>query len=126
MIVDDAQWTPDGHFVLILLKGAQNSLHEDKEANFISTPGALCILPRLGVSFIRVLNPTRFNISRHLGSFQPGTHKVSRSVIGSSMAAKEDIMIRPQKFMQLIMSDIVNSKLKSIQNFLEFNKKWQI
>ena len=131
LIVDDARWTPDCQFVLILLRGAQDQQNasNNKKGSLVSTPGTLCILPRLGVSFIRVFNPTRFNISKYINGSQPGVHgghKASSIAIGSSIAAKEDIMIRPQKFMQLIMSDTVENNLKNIQNYLNYNKKWKI
>jgi hypothetical protein len=86
LIVDDVQWTPDDQFVLIVLKGASGMVK-------LSLPGTLCILPRLGTSFIRVLNPTRYNISRQ--TFVGPAKSSSASVIGSSLAAKEDIMMRP-------------------------------
>ena len=84
LYVEDAQWTPDDQFVLILLKGG-NSAPDGK-----SMPGTLCILPRLGVSFIRIFNPTRFNLARSVIT------SVANSVIGSSsMAAKEDFTSIP-------------------------------
>ena len=60
--IDDAQWTADCQFVLIILRGASLSGQDDKSQ--ASMPGTLCVLPRLGTSFVRILNPTRFNISR--------------------------------------------------------------
>ena len=104
LIVDDAHWTPDDQFVLIVLKGASEM------SSKVSLPGTLCILPRLGSSFIRVLNPTRFNIQRQ--TFIGPKHGSSASIIGSSLAAKEDIMMRPQKFMQLFTSDLVEQRFK--------------
>ena len=53
-------------------------------------------------------------------------HNASRSALGSSLAAKDDLMFKAQKFMQLFMSDIVSSKLKSKPSQLRYNKKWRI
>ena len=60
LIVEDAQWTPDNQFVLILLRGASSS-HRNLDHKAYR-PGTLCILPRLGVQFTRIFNPTRFNL----------------------------------------------------------------
>ena len=53
-------------------------------------------------------------------------HNASRSALGSSLAAKDDVMFKAQKFMQLFMSDIVSSKLKSKPSQLRHHKKWRI
>lgn len=70
-----------------MLKGACNHQGMDKA----TSPGTLCILPRLGTSFIRVINPTRFNVSKQI---------------------PEELVMRPQLFMQLMSTDIINHKIK--------------
>ena len=121
LIVDDAQWTPDNQFVLLLLRGATNSSHSSKQDFENFTPGTLCILPRLGVSFIRVFNPTRFNFSKQIGG-----SKYNSSVIGSSQAAQDDIIATPQIFMQLLINDNVAQQLKFQKNIKKKFEKWKL
>lgn len=123
LIVDDAQWTSDGQFVVFALRGAPSD-----------SVGTLCVLPRLGVSLVRVFNPTRFNLSRNLQSFKGSFAQNSTgnaSFVGGGNMRTEDLIKRPQKFIQLTSSEMVAAKRRQqqparlhSQNFIE--KKWRI
>lgn len=96
--------------------------------------GTLCVLPRLGVSLVRVFNPTRFNLSRNLQSFKGSITQTSTgnpSFVGGGNMRTDDLLKRPQKFIQLASSETVATRLKQqhparlhAQNFIE--KKWRL
>lgn len=78
LIVDDAQWTRNSQFVVLVLAGARttglmSNATSAKTNN--QCPATICILPRLGVALTQVINPTLVNLPQTLGADQAELRK---------------------------------------------------